>query len=80
MRELLEVCGFIWAALAAIFLAVIVPVNFAQQYGCGKYEENTGRETRWAHFDACYINAGDEWLTKEEYKAAKMAKDGLTAK
>lgn len=68
-------------AFIILTITIIVPVafidNYHRKFQCDNYEIATGRETKWFHFDDCYVNAGDVWLTLSEYRAAIIAKEGL---
>ena len=57
--------------------AVFLFANYAYEYSCNKYEEATGRETKWVFMNDCYINTGEHWLQKDEYLATVVAREGL---
>lgn len=76
---------FIWfmsVSLLAwmVFVGIcLLGINYIEAYSCGKYSEATGRDTKWVFMDDCYIQAGGEWLQKDEYRAVVVARDGLRA-
>lgn len=65
----------------AIFVGGIVGIviigDYYASYQCSNYAEITGKETRYARFDVCYVKEGDTWMRWDEYKAYIVASKGL---
>lgn len=63
MREiiaaLLCICGFIGAILGIS--------NAYGSYQCKNFHEITGKETRYATLDICYVNTDSGWMRWDEY-------------
>lgn len=66
--------------LALVLGSILLAVNFLEEYKCEQYSEFTGKATKWAFMDECYIQVGDEWITKPERIKQVIAKDGLSHK
>lgn len=77
MRDLIEYFIPTFILLAIIFAAFVFVANLWDRHRCDAYSETTGRETKYIHFDGCYINTSEEWLTKKEYLAVLVAREGL---
>ena len=80
MDDLLDFTKMVVIPMLIIMGSIFILTNFHGQYACGKYEEVTGRETKWIFIDDCYVNSGDAWLKKDEYAATIIAREGLKAK
>ena len=69
--------------LPFIFISVLIvggistATNYHEKYKCDAYQETTGRNTKWVFFDDCYVDSGNGWLTKHEYSATIIAREGL---
>lgn len=48
------------------------------RYQCSNYQEITGRETKWATMDSCYIKTDAGFQRWDEYKARAVASQGLS--
>lgn len=80
MSEDARVVASILAITAMFFVMVAVVVQTFSNYQCKKYEDVTGRETKYVWFAGCYIDSGNGWLTDEEYKAVLVAREGLRSR
>jgi hypothetical protein len=47
------------------------------RYQCSNFEKITGKQTRYATMDICYINTKDGWQRWDEYKLRAAASEGL---
>lgn len=64
------------AILAAVLLvAAGLLANALVSYECSSYERVTGKETKYAYFDSCYIKTADGWQRWEEYKARAVTNE-----
>lgn len=51
----------------AFFTLVVLPLNYYHQWQCENYQEITGRESKWVHFDNCYVKTkDDEWIRYDD--------------
>ncbi len=48
-----------------------------EQYRCENYKDIAGKNVRYAHFDACYIETKNGFQRWDEYKARSIASEGL---
>ena len=78
MRDFIEYFGPVIIFLILFFCGLILMDNYWGQYSCNKYEEATGRDTKWIFMDECYVSSGKEWLTKDEYSKVVIARQGLS--
>jgi hypothetical protein len=78
MRDLLEII-FVIGVLAAVFFGgLFVFGHFYGQYQCANFSQITGKETRFAAFDICYIKTEEGWQRWDEYKLRAAASEGLS--
>lgn len=60
------------------FLAVAVAgLHFYGKYQCNNYQEITGKKTKYASFDTCYVETVNGFQRWDEYKARSIASEGL---
>lgn len=71
---LAQISVFVFIVVIAITL-----VNIHESYKCSQYSHLSGRQTEWVLLDTCYIRADEEWVSKEEYTATVIAREGLKA-
>lgn len=80
-EDLLEFFTEIALPLVFVFGTLIAGVaflgDFHLDYQCSNYTEITGKETRYARFDVCYVKEDDTWMRWDEYKAYIVASKGL---
>jgi hypothetical protein len=62
---------------ACVFGAIAGGVDLLLARSCRIYMEETGRPTRYRHFDSCYVYAFDEWMNVTEYYERVKALEGL---
>ncbi len=77
IRDFLEVFLPFFVIASFLFGGMALAFNYWYSYSCGKYEDVTGRQTKWVFLDECYINTGNDWLRKDEYAAVLVAREGL---
>jgi hypothetical protein len=46
-----------------------------QARSCAIYTEETGIETKYRHFDECYLKTPSGWMPWSEFKARAMTKE-----
>lgn len=80
MKEIISVLFSSILFITTTTSVVMFSINYWESYICTKYEEATGRETKWIFMDNCYINTGKEWLRKDEYAAVIIAREGLQSR
>jgi hypothetical protein len=51
--------------------------HFYGKYQCANFAEITGKETKWATFDSCYIKTETAWMRWDEYKLRHTASEVL---
>lgn len=81
MRDFFEIVVvplFVGAlVLVVVFVPIILLADFGSRYSCGKYEQVTGKKTRYATLDSCYVSTDAGWQRWDEYKARAVASEGL---
>ncbi len=70
------VMGFI-IPVGALAAVILVLLNFYGQYQCENYKTITGKNTKYARFDICYIETETGFQRWDEYKARSVASEGL---
>lgn len=60
-----------------IIIGITALSNEYVRYQCNQYEEITGKETKYSHFDSCYISTENGWQRWDEYKVRVIAKDSF---
>ena len=79
-RDFVEIFMPLCLLFAIVIAGVLLSSNYYDEYTCGKYGEVTGRKTTWTFMDTCYVHSGDQVMTKDEYKAVIIAREGLSDK
>ena len=77
MRDFFVIFGLCFLLIVVILAAILFGINYWERYACGKYQDVTGRETKWVFMNDCYINTGSDWLKRHEYAAIIVAREGL---
>lgn len=80
MRFIDDAVDFVMGFLipAGAFLAVILVLgDFYGQYQCENYKDITGKNTKYAQFDTCYVETSNGFQRWDEYKARSVASEGL---
>ena len=77
MRDIMVAIIFLLLFLGAIFGGIFLFGHFYGQYQCGNFAQITGKQTRWASFDSCYIKSAQGWERWDEYKLRAAASEGL---
>ena len=61
----------LYLILIAFLISLIPTILFGadqyQQYQCNNYSEITHKETKYKHFDSCYIKVGNTYQRWNEY-------------
>ena len=63
--------------VAAIIGGIFVMAHVYGSYASANYAEITGKETRFAAFDSCYVKTADGWQRWDEYRVRAAASEGL---
>lgn len=83
MPDFLKGLGIIFGSVllvaVAIFVFGFIPANIYGRYACENYARITGKETRYANFDECYVKTAQGFQRWDEYKARALASEGLGA-
>lgn len=59
-----------------VLLGVILGgADALQARSCSIYTEETGIETKWRHFDECYLKTPSGWMPWSEFKARAITKE-----
>lgn len=78
--DLIDVLGPIGIVLL-IFVSVVggllIVVNWFGSYQCHNYAAITGKNTKWATMDVCYIETKDGWQRWDEYVKRATGSEGL---
>ena len=77
MRDFFVIFGLLFLICVGSLGAILFGANYWERYACGKYQDVTGRETKWVFMNDCYINTGSDWLKRDEYAAIIIAREGL---
>lgn len=81
MRDFFEDVGvpiLIFVACVALGLAVLLTVcDLFARYKCRNFQAITGKATKYATLDSCYISTAEGWQRWDEYKARAVASEGL---
>lgn len=77
MNDFLSFVGMVIVPFVLLGAALFGSLHFYGKYQCQNYAAISGKETRWADFDTCYIKSGNEWMRWDEYKVRFMAYDGM---
>lgn len=65
-------------ACVALGLAVLLAaVDLFARYQCSSFHAITGKATKYATLDSCYISTAEGWQRWDEYKARAVASEGL---
>jgi hypothetical protein len=75
--EVLMVAMAIIGFLGVFFGGIMIIGHFYGKYQCANYQDITGKETRFAAFDICYIKTADGWQRWDEYTKRAAASEGL---
>lgn len=76
--ELVVVPVLIVAVCAALALGLLIGASDAvARYQCGNFQKITGKETRYALLDSCYVSTSEGWQRWDEYKVRAVASEGL---
>ena len=68
----------ILVACAALGFAVLLAaVDPFARYQCSNFQAITGKATKYATLDSCYILTAEGWQRWDEYKARAVASEGL---
>jgi hypothetical protein len=78
MKELIEL-SLVLSVIGIFGLIITTAFSFNSKRTCNNYSEIKGLETKYRHFDGCYININSEWLTQAEYSQIIIAREGLKA-
>ena len=66
-------------AVIVLFVVVIGTLvggaDLLQSRACGIYTEETGIETKYRHFDECYLKTPSGWMPWSEFKARATTKE-----
>ena len=54
---------------------VVLGTDAMQARSCAIYTEETGIETKWRHFDECYLKTPSGWMPWSEFKARAITKE-----
>ena len=54
---------------------VVFGTDAMQARSCAIYTEETGIETKWRHFDECYLKTPSGWMPWSEFKARAITKE-----
>ena len=73
------ILGFVFILMAFVAVSAI-GTNAYMKYQCKNYARITGKETRYAEFDICYVETDRGFQRWDEYKARAVASEGLKAK
>lgn len=65
--------------LALFFGGILAIGDVWARYQCSNFKEITGKDTRYATLDICYIKTAEGWQRWDEYKARAAASEGLKA-
>lgn len=63
--------------IVVLFGGIAIFGHFYGTYQCSNYNHITGKETRYAAFDTCYIKTADGWQRWDEYVRRGAASEGL---
>ena len=61
--------------LGVILGGTVWGVDAMQARSCAIYTEETGIETKWRHFDECYLKTPSGWMPWSEFKARVITKE-----
>ncbi len=75
--ELLGILAVMVVGLGLLFAVIMVLGHLYASYQCSNYAQITGKETRFAAFDICYIKTADGWQRWDEYVKRAAASEGL---
>jgi hypothetical protein len=75
--EVLVVIGAVVLVLGGLIGGAMVVGHFYGTYQCDNYARITGKETKFAAFDICYIKTADGWQRWDEYTKRAIASEGL---
>lgn len=74
-----EMVLHVFIFLAIILIPTATIINLFNQRSCNKYQEVTGKQTKFIWFDNCYVETPQNgWLTKGEYGKVIIAREGLS--
>lgn len=59
----------------AIIGGAVWGADALQARSCSIYTEETGIETKWRHFDECYLKTPSGWMPWSEFKARAITKE-----
>lgn len=80
MRDFIEFFAPVLILIGSVIGLLTVGLNYFNAYQCENYEEITGKRTKYANFDACYIETAEGFQRYDEYKARAVASEGLGTK
>lgn len=65
-------------ACVALGLAVLLAaLDLFARYQCSSFQTITGKATKYATLDSCYVSTAEGWQRWDEYKARAVASEGL---
>ena len=73
--------SFLWfiVPVIMIFTGLGVVVNSHERYTCDNYKEITGKNTKHASFDSCYVETDEGYQRWDEYMLRSTASEGLSS-
>lgn len=67
MSDALELI-FVMAVAFIVFVTIVIaPIDYSHYRSCNNFQEITGMRTMFKHFDQCYVQYNDRWLTMNQY-------------
>ena len=75
--EMVVVPTLIVCAFLALLLALLLgALDLFARYQCSNFQTITGKATKYATLDSCYVSAAEGWQRWDEYKARAVASEG----
>lgn len=75
--DALKIIAAIVVVIAAFLFGILTLWHWYATYQCANYERITGKETKFAAYDICYIKTADGWQRWDEYTRRAVASEGL---
>ena len=77
MRDFFEMVVVPTLIVGAFFALLLGALDLFARYQCSNFQTITGKATKYATLDSCYVSAAEGWQRWDEYKARAVASEGL---
>lgn len=75
MNEVFEFLVFITVGTVLLVTLAFGPVLVIDSKSCSTYSELTGRNVKFEVFGGCFVEHGDRYIPKDEYKYVEIKND-----